>query len=359
MTLADLGYTAALEQHRKAQGLENFDVGRVIAEHKERYRVTTPVGEYEAKVIGNLRFTAASRADFPAVGDWVAISEYDTEKVLIHAILPRTTVIARKSAGKAGNKQLIAANVDCALIMQAVDRDFNINRLERYLTLCYEARVKPIIVLTKIDLIDEESLQALLLKIKQRAQQVEIIAISNTTHAGYQNLTIKIKQAKTYCLLGSSGVGKSTLSNNLSGNMHLKTGNISVQTQKGKHITSHRELIFIKNGGILIDNPGMREVGIADSASGLENTFEQIARLARQCHFKNCSHTSETGCAVIDALKNGDIDKNAYENYLKMEREQQHYSQTLTEKRQKDKDFGKMVKNFKRDIKKLNDKHRK
>ncbi len=348
MTLEVLGYNTDLEKYRKSNHLETFGVARVISEHKERYVVKTAEKEFQAEIIGNLRYSAQGRTNFPAVGDWVAISEYDTQKVLIYAVFPRSTILEREAAGKSGEKQIIATNLDSAFIMQAVDRDFNLNRLERYLTICHTTRVKPIIVLTKTDLITESELNGLMLQVKQRVKEAPIVAISNETREGYENLNQWILKGKTYCLLGSSGVGKSTLVNNLSGHHTMKTNAISTSTHKGRHVTSHRELFVLENGGILIDNPGMREVGIANASSGLETTFELILDWAKKCKFKDCTHTNETGCEVIKAVESGDIDQASYENYLKMEREKTHFESTLAERRKKDKDLGKIIKHFKK-----------
>ncbi len=347
MTLIELGYTASLEQYRKDKNLDSFNVGRIVSEHKDRYVVKTDTGEFDAELIGNLRFTAESRHDLPAVGDWVAISEYDEHKALIHSIYPRHSIIERKAVGKSGQTQIIATNVDYGLIVQSVNRDFNINRLERYLTICYASRVKPVIVLSKIDLIDEHGLKKLLNQINERIKEVPLIALSNESNIGLDKLEAIIKKGKTYCLLGSSGVGKSTLLNKISGKKIMNTGAISQSIDRGKHVTSHRELIVLGNGGILIDNPGMREIGITDSKSGLNSTFEDIVKLSSDCRFKDCTHTTEIGCAVIKALGNGDIDHASYENYLKMEREKEHFESTVAERRKKDKDFGKMIKQFK------------
>ncbi len=348
MTLEDLGYTIELEHYRKEHDLGSFEVGRVISEHKERYVVKTSENEYDSEIIGNLRFSATNRSDFPAVGDWVAISEYDDDKALIHSVFPRKTIIERQAVGKQGEKQIIATNVDYAFIVQAVDRDFNINRIERYLTICYTSKVIPIIILNKIDLINDAELIKLRSEIQSRIKQVEVLNISNETQSGIEKLKGKIEKGKTYCLLGSSGVGKSSLLNNLSGKQWMKTNTISTSTNKGRHVTSHRELLVLENGGILIDNPGMKEVGIADSTEGLEITYAAITELSENCKFKDCTHTSETGCAVLAALESGDLDKSSYENYLKMEREKEHFESTLAEKRKKDKDFGKMIKNYKK-----------
>jgi len=351
MTLEDLGYNEDLEDYRKDQNLDSFRVGRVISEHKERYVVKTVENEYDAEIIGNLRFSAHKRSDFPAVGDWVVISDYAENKVLIHSIFPRRTIIERQAVGKQGEKQIIATNIDFAFIVQAVDWDFNINRIERYLTICNASNVKPIIILNKIDLINETELSNLIFKVQERVKKIPVVAISNESQKGIEGLKKWIEKGKTYCLLGSSGVGKSTLINNLSGKQHMKTNTISASTNKGRHITSHRELLVLENGGILIDNPGMREVGIADSTGGLEKTFETIVQLSKDCKFKDCTHTTEIDCAVLVAVERGEIDENSYENYLKMEREKEHFESTVTERRKKDKDFGKMVKNYKKDKK--------
>ena len=351
MILEDLGYNIDFENYRKGQNLDSFGVGRVISEHKERYVVKTTENEYDAEIIGNLRFSAHQRSDFPAVGDWVAISEYDDDKVLIHSVFPRKTILERQAVGKQGEKQIIATNIDFAFIVQAVDRDFNINRIERYLTICNTSNVKPIIILNKIDLVEEIELKKMIANVEDRIKQVPILAISNETLIGIEKLKGNIIKGKTYCLLGSSGVGKSTLLNNLSGEQLMKTNTISPSTNKGRHVTSHRELLILENGGILIDNPGMREVGIADSMDGLEITFETIVELSKNCKFIDCTHTIETDCAIIAAVENGEIDKSSYENYLKMEREKEHFESTVAEKRKKDKDFGKMIKNYKKDKK--------
>ncbi len=346
MTLEDLGYTKALVRYRTKHDLDALGVGRVISEHKERYVIKNANGEYDGEIIGNLRYSASSRSDFPAVGDWVAISEYDDNKVLIHAILPRKTSIERQAVGKQGEKQIIATNIDYGLILQAVNRDFNINRLERYLTLCLSAKVKPIIVLIKIDLIDDAQIRELVDSLQERIKNVPIVPLSNASQKGIETLNAHLRKGKTYCLLGSSGVGKSTLINNLMGMEVMATKEISERIDRGKHTTTHRELIITENG-ILIDNPRMREVGITDAPDGLDMTFEAITELAVQCKFSDCTHTNEMDCAVLEALDKGEINTSSYDNYLRMEREKQHFELTIAEKRKKDKDFGKMVKEFK------------
>lgn len=352
MTLEDLGFNNFFEKYIIENDLKDFDIARVVAEHKELYVVKTLKGDFEAEITGNMRYTAKSREDFPAVGDWVLVKIYDDNFAVIHRILPRFSILKRRSSGKFLEVQVIAANIDYAFIVQSVDRDYNINRLERYLTICNSAKITPIIILSKIDLINELELEAIVNKIKSRISDVQIIPISNETKKGYDELKAIIKKGKTYCVIGSSGVGKSTLINNLYGNQKMQTETISESSKRGKHKTTHRELIILESGGILIDNPGMREVGLADINDGLETTFKNIHEISENCKFRDCSHTHEIGCAVIEAVNNGEIDKNSYGNYLKMLKEKEYFESTLIERRKKERDFSKILKNYKKFMKK-------
>lgn len=353
MKLNDFGYNNIKAIADSLDHLQGFELGRVIAEHKERYIIATARGEVDAEITGNMRFSASGREDFPAVGDWVSLISYGDDFAIINEILPRYSVIKRKAVGKNSEVQVIGTNIDFALIMQSANRDFNLNRLERYLTLCNSSKVNPIILLTKIDLIGKEELSFLSGKIRQRIENVPFIAISNETKSGYQELIQVLESGKTYCMLGSSGVGKSTLLNHLSGKNIMKTEAISSSTGRGRHVSSHRELIVLDNGSILIDNPGMREVGMADSSNGLDTTYDKIADFAKRCRFRDCKHLNDTGCAVIEAVENGEIEKSYYQNYLKLIKESAHFESSVQEKRKKEKEFGKMVKNFKK-IKKHN-----
>lgn len=350
MKLADFGYNDDLEKFRSEQNLQSFEVGRVITEHKERYMVWTEKGELEAEITGNMRFSAKSREDFPAVGDWVSLIVYDGDLAIIHQVFPRYSVLKRQAIGQFGEVQIIATNIDFAFLVQAADRDFNINRLERYLTICNTSGVKPVVVLTKTDLIDDSAQNSIIESLKTRISHVPILAISNETRDGYEAVNALIEKGKTYCMLGSSGVGKSSLVNNLLGKTVMRTDAISQSTHKGRHVTTNRELVVLDNGGILIDNPGMREVGIADAGSGLEITFDLIFQLSGNCKFKDCTHTTEVGCAVLEAVENGEIDPASYENYRKMEREKAHFEATIAEKRKREKEFGKIMKNYKKDM---------
>jgi ribosome biogenesis GTPase len=352
MNIYDLGFTADLAAYLEENHLSDLSVGRVTQEHRERYVVTDGDKEYEAEITGNLRFTASSRADFPAVGDWITMTVYDSDQAIIHKILPRKSVLERQAVGKPGEVQIISTNIDAAFIVQAINHNFSINRLERYLTICYSAGIEPVLVISKIDLSGENEVQDAISRLEKRERRIKCIPLSNMTLQGLDQVLDFIQKGRTYCVIGSSGAGKSTLINNLLKKNILKTGQISLSTNKGRHVTDHRELFVLENGGIIIDTPGMREVGITDSAGGLEITFDAIVSLARKCRFKDCTHTNEVGCSVIAAVNNGEIDKSFYENYLRLQRENAHYESTIAEKRRKDKVFGKLLKNYHKDINK-------
>jgi ribosome biogenesis GTPase / thiamine phosphate phosphatase len=347
MTLEDLGYTNDLENYRKEHNLDSFDIGRVILEHRDRYTVKTESNEYDCELIGNLRFTVTDNSELPSVGDWVAISEYDEGKALIHAVYPRISILERKAVGKLGQTQTIATNINVGLIIQSVNRDFSINRIERYLTICNASKIEPIIVLSKIDLIEELELEELMIQVHERIKNVPILSISNESKIGINELKSRLTKGKTYCLLGSSGVGKSTLINSIIGEDIMETGEISKGIDRGKHITTHRELIVFENG-VLIDNPGMREVGITDTAAGVEMTFDDILNLSQDCRYNDCSHTNEDGCAVLTALENDELNPESYENFLKMEKERMHFESNARERKKKGKDLGKLIKNMKK-----------
>lgn len=347
MTFNDLGYNSDLEDFRKEQNLDSFGIGRVILSHRDRYTVKTESKEFECELVGNLRFTVSDKRNLPSVGDWVAISQYDEGKALIHAVLPRSSILERKAVGKLGQSQIIATNIDFGLIVQSVNRDFNINRLERYLSICNASNIEPIFILSKIDLIEELELEKLMVQVQERIKNVPVIAISNQSKIGIAEINSKLIRGKTYCLLGSSGVGKSSLINSIIGEKVMETGLISESIDRGKHVTTHRELIVFEKG-ILIDNPGMREVGITDASGGLEMTFDDILSLSQDCKYNDCTHTDEDACAVLAALENGDLNPESYENFLKMEKERLHFESNALERKKKGKILGKLIKNMKK-----------
>jgi ribosome biogenesis GTPase / thiamine phosphate phosphatase len=354
MTLIDLGITDEITDWVKNNNLSGFAIGRVTREHRERYIVSTGDNEYDAEITGNLRFSASSRADFPAVGDWVTMVIYDHELAIIHKVLPRKSVLERQEVGKFGEKQIISANIDVAFIVQSLGYNFNVNRLERYLTICYSADIEPVLVISKTDLAKENEIRDAKALLEKRDNKVKYILLSNMTQQGLDQILGVLQKGKTYCVVGSSGVGKSSLINNLLKKNVLKTGQISQSTNKGRHITDHRELFVLENGGIIIDTPGMKELGMTDNSEGIKTTFGEIFELSLKCKFPDCKHVDEVGCAVIEALNKGTIDQDSLENFIKIQNEQQRFQSTVVEKHKKDKAFGKMMKNYKKDIRKNN-----
>jgi len=352
MTIKDLGYTPTTEKYIKDNDLTSFTIGRVTREHRERYTVSTGDVEYDAEITGNLRFSARSGQDYPAVGDWVTMAVYDSYVAIIHKVLPRKSVLERQAVGKPGEKQVISVNIDVALIVQSIDNNFNINRLERYLTICYSSNIEPVLLISKIDLATDGEIRSVVRKLNSHNKKIKTILLSNISKQGLDQILDILQKGKTYCVVGSSGVGKSTLINHLLKKDILKTGTISESTNKGRHITSHRELFVLENGGIIIDTPGMRELGVIDNQDGIKTTFEEIFSLTLKCKFPDCSHVNEPGCAVLEALEAGVVNRDTIDNYNKIQKEQERFQTTIAEKRKKDKEFGKMVKSVVKEKKK-------
>ncbi len=349
MKLEDLGYNKNFESNRQKLELKEFSVARVIAEHKGAYRVKNSDGEYFAKVTGKTIFGAQSREDYPAVGDWVAIKEQDKEWVVIKEILPRQTVVKKKYNNKNG-VQIIATNIDVAFIVESLGRDYNLNRFERYLAIANDGGVESTIILNKIDLISQEELDSKLIQIKSRFKNIDVILTSALNDRGLEDLRSYILPGKTYCFLGSSGVGKSSLINKLLEKNAIETKDISFQTDRGKHTTTTREMYFLKNGGIVIDNPGMREVGMTNTNEGVDNIFDEITELSKKCKFIDCSHISEPGCKVLSSLESGELSVGKYNNYINLKKEIEFYEMTEVEKNEKDYKFGKFIKKAKKEI---------
>ncbi len=356
MKIEDLGYDSFFESNRKKLKLDDFEIARVIAQHKGAYKVKNASGEYLAKITGKQMFDATGREDYPAVGDWVAISKADEEHAVIQKVLPRKTVIKRRRGdknriGEKNETQIIAANIDVAFVIESVDRDYNLNRLERYFAIASDSGIKPAIILNKIDLISGEELDLKLSQIKNRLGDADIIPTSTLTDEGLAQLKGYIAKGKTYCFLGSSGVGKSSLINKLLGEQIIKTGSVSSYSGRGKHVTTSREMYFLENGGIVIDNPGVREVGMTDVIVGIDEIFDEINALAKKCKYNDCTHMHEPGCEVLAAVKSGQLDKEKYSNYISLKKEAQYYEMNETEKREKDRQFGKFVNKMKKGLK--------
>ena len=352
MNIEKLGFNSDIKQSINKLDIDIQLIARVTKEYKERYIISTLDKDYEAEIMGNLRYAAKSREDFPAVGDWVEFIPFDENNAIIKTIIPRTTLLERKSIKSDTEKQIIATNIDVAFVVQSADRDFNLNRLERYISLIYSGSITPAIILNKTDLVPEAELKDKKEQIRNRFKNIDLITTSNITQKGIDELKEYLIIGKTYCFVGSSGVGKSSIINSLLSENRIKTNQISNSTNKGKHTTTNRELILLDNGSILIDTPGMREVGLTEVDSGIENTFTDIEELAKKCKFTNCTHTNEPGCAILNAVESGQIDERTFKNYHKLVREQEHFQRDIAAKRKKDKEFGKMIKNVLKEHKK-------
>lgn len=319
MDLTSLGWNDFFASQFAVYARPDAVAGRVAAEYKHRYRVLTGSGEYLATVTGRLRYLADGREDFPAVGDWVILHIIDDRQAVIGGILPRRSKFSRKVAGKAAGEQIIAANIDRVFLVNALNQDFNVRRMERYLTLAWDSGAQPVIILNKTDLCGavEEKVRAT----ESVALGVPVIPFSCVNGEGLDALLHYVEPEKTIALLGSSGAGKSTIVNKILGTEAQKTGEIRLDDGEGRHTTTHRQLIILPNGGLLIDTPGMRELQLWGSEDGLADAFEDIYSLAAQCHYTDCSHTREPRCAVRAALAQGILHQSRYESFTKLQRE--------------------------------------
>ena len=311
MNLNDLGwddgFAASLEPY------DNCIPGRVSAQHRGEYDVLTRAGEQRARVTGKLRHEAASGADLPAVGDWVALREQS-----IQGVLPRRSAFQRKVNLGAAEAQVLAANLDSIFVVTGLDADFSARRLERYLTLAWESGATPVVVLTKADLCDDP--QALLLDAEQVAVGVPVHLVSNLTGAGHDELGPYLQPAKTIALLGSSGVGKSSLANGLLGQEAQATKALA-EDGTGRHTTTARQLLRLPGGALLVDTPGLREVQLWEADDGIQEAFADVDELAAGCRFNDCAHTREPGCAVQEAIEDGRLPLERLQSYRVLQRE--------------------------------------
>jgi ribosome biogenesis GTPase / thiamine phosphate phosphatase len=344
--LFKLGFDSWFEE-KTVPALNIYQYARVSAVNKNNFLVIDGHQEMTAELSGKFMFDVESGSDYPAAGDWVYIQAIPEEKFsIIHKVFPRKTILKRKTPGKNIGSQVIATNINTAIIMQGLDNDFNPRRLERYLVMINESSIEPVVFLSKRDLLTPSEIEEKKEKILRQNPGIKIITFSNNIEEDILEITNFLEPARTYCLLGSSGVGKSTLLNNLLHKNVLKTQEVREKSGKGKHTTTRRELLLLENGAIIIDTPGMRELGLMGIESGLEETFSEIAELTENCRFRDCTHTIEEGCAVIKALEDGVITMERYNNYKKMYKESLYYEMSYVEKRQKDKKFGKFLHSY-------------
>ena len=320
-------------------------VGRVMTVDRGAFLVRDERDETVAELSGKFRFEAEASPDLPCVGDWVCVDRSSPALAIIHAILPRKTYLRRKSPGKTVDFQMIATNLDAAFIVQSCHYDFNIRRLDRYLVAANEGGIEPIVVLSKTDLVTPEELDGMIGTIRDAGISTQLLPLSNTTGSGLEELRSLLVPGRTFCLLGSSGVGKTTLINRLIGRDELDTKVVS-GTGEGVHTTARRQLLVLDSGAMLIDTPGMRELGLLGTSAAVESNFSDVHELSLTCRFANCTHTQEPGCAVLNAIEAGDLGKDRHQSYLKLKKETEYHDLSYVEKRKKDRDFGRFIKSF-------------
>jgi ribosome biogenesis GTPase len=347
MDLAALGWTPALADTFSAHAGEGLNPARVALEHTHIYRVITAEGEMLARVSGRLRHQAKSRADFPAVGDWVAIEPpVPGNEARIRAVLPRFSRFSRRAAGDPTEEQVVAANVNTVFLVSGLDGDFNPRRIERYLLVARESGAQPVVVLNKSDLVENPG--TFIDEITRLAPDVPVHAVSSRVDRGVDVLRSYLGPGRTGALLGSSGVGKSTIVNSLIGHELLRTRDVRESDSRGRHTSTARQLVVLPDGSVLIDTPGMRELQLWETGDALSGTFGDIDALTANCRFRDCTHQHEPGCAVRAASSSGELAAGRLESYLKLRDEQefqarQQDQRALLEEKRKAKIMGKAL----------------
>lgn len=343
MELRDLGFDGWFAARARERCGSDLSIARVTAVDRGRYVIRDEHGDLPAELTGRLQFVAESSIDLPCVGDWVCVRCLDgRSQAIIHAMLPRRSFLRRKAPGRDVEFQMIAANVDVAFVIQSCHFDFNVRRLERYLVMLGEGHIEPVVMLTKTDLVSAGELEALIGKIRLAGIDATLVALSNVTGAGLDQVRQLLLPGRTYCLLGSSGVGKTTLINRLVGGPEFETADVS-HTGEGRHTTTRRQLVVLEGGALLIDMPGMRELGMLGVSEGLDDAFADIGELAQNCRFADCSHSSEPGCAVRAAIERHELGEERLQDYLKLRKESAFHDLSYAERRKKDREFGRFV----------------
>jgi ribosome biogenesis GTPase len=343
MELRDLGFDDRFADQAREQCSPGLSIARVTAVDRGRYLIRDEHGERPAELTGRLQFAAESSIDLPCVGDWVCARDLDGRShASIYGVLPRKSFLRRKVPGKDVDFQMIAANIDVAFVIQSCHFDFNVRRLERYLVMVREGQVEPVLLLTKTDLVADNELERLIDKIHLAGVDAEIVTLSNVTGAGLDRVRELLIPGTTYCLLGSSGVGKTTLINRLAGDAGFETRDVS-QSGEGRHTTTRRQLIVLESGALLIDMPGMRELGMLGVSDGLDDAFADVGELVKKCRFTDCGHSAEPGCAVRAAIERHDLSEERLRDYLKLRKESAFHDLSYAERRKKDRDFGRFV----------------
>ncbi|MET6997093.1 ribosome small subunit-dependent GTPase A [Chitinophaga defluvii] len=343
--LLQYGWNTAFENNYANHKNNGLDVGRVLTINGYLYTLIGEAGIITAELSGTL-LNGKESGDLPKVGDWVVFKAYEEQGYVIE-VLPRLNELSRKMPGKGMDKQVIAANVDAALLLQGLDRDFNLMRIQRYLYQVANNGIGAIVVLNKKDLV--ENPQYYQREVASLGYQCPVVLTSALDNEGVAELASQhLEAGKTYALLGTSGAGKSTLMNALWGGILQKEGAVSMANSKGKHTTTYRSLVLIPNGCMVIDSPGMREFGITIATEEMEGTFHpQIAALAAHCKFGDCTHHQEPGCAVMAAMEEGTLPEVVYQSYLKLYREQQRYGTHAADRKRVERQFGRITRQAK------------
>ena len=351
MKLSDIGFDQWFQLHVSDLSQEGRDIARISAVDRGAYRIRNQSREVPAELAGKFYFQVDASIDLPCVGDWVTVQYHNNDAAaIIHEVFPRKTFLRRKSAGEKVDFQMIAANIDVAFIVQSCHFDFNVRRMDRYLVMAADGGVEPIIVLTKTDLIAPEELEQKLAAITSSTIAAGVLPLSNVTGIGFDEFQQMLVSGRTYCLLGSSGVGKTTLLNRLVGQDAFDTNAVS-GTGEGIHTTTRRQLIVLNQGSMLIDTPGMRELGLLGVSEGVNQGFDDIVQLSLNCRYPNCGHTREPGCAVRAALTSGELTEDRYSSYKKLKNESEYHELSYLDKRKKDRAFGRFIKSAKKRMK--------
>lgn len=343
MDLKTLGFNDWFADHATTMLQAGQEIARVLTVDRNAYLVRGEDQEVLTELSGRFRFAVESSSVLPCVGDWVCIEYASPKLAIIHSVLPRKSCLRRKRPGSIVDFQMIASNIDVAFVVQSCHYDFNLRRLDRYLVACRDGGIEPVIILSKTDLVSSDEVDDLILDLRGSGITVEILPVSNMTRAGDERFRALLEPGKTCCFVGSSGVGKSTLINRLMGRNELDTKAVSA-TGEGTHTTSRRQLLLLNNGSMLIDTPGMRELGLLGASDGLDDSFSDIHALSLNCRFANCTHLQEPGCAVLQAIEARELSEYRYQSYLKLRKESEHYNLSYIEKRKKDREFGQHVK---------------
>ncbi|MCI5604804.1 MAG: ribosome small subunit-dependent GTPase A [Clostridia bacterium] len=344
ITMSQYGLTEAVE--KSAERFANLTVSRVLSQEKGIYRLVSSQGEKLGEISGRFHYDVQAKSEYPAVGDFVMV-DWNTSggNAVIRHVLPRKSCFIRKAAGEKNEEQVVAANIDTVFLCMSLNNDFNLRRLERYISIAWNSGAVPVVVLTKADLCKDPENK--LFEVSSVAAGVDVLVTNTINQNGYEQLYPYLAEEKTVAFIGSSGVGKSTLINCLLGEKHLDTNGLR-NDDKGRHTTTHRELILLPSGGMVIDTPGMRELGMWDAESGIDQTFSDIEKLAQRCRFRDCTHScSEPGCAVQEAVERGELPIERLRSYQKLMNENRYVNDTqgyMAEKRQKFKNIAKINK---------------